>query len=454
MRAVQSLSKAKTGLLKLIVVFRQLRRAQLAELTRQAREGLRQYTVERRLMTNPESSEGSSNPFTTTYTYDFDFSESESLSRFTSGSFAKALLISFGIALKTVVLNSLKISWEAVTFITNLFVYAQKKSVAFVFFLEGAKDTCVSLLMWRRGLLFRPTIHGSILVLASLALIVGSLFKTAVAPQDLTRDAVLAAANTPETIIPQGRPRSEVIKYTVKGSDTLSNIASAYNVSADSIKWANNLTDADSIKPGDTLAIPPVTGVLYVVKEGDSFASIAQKYEADPQTIVDYPFNYIDDSLTLRVGQTLVVPGGKVPPPKPVTRAYASQPIYYAGGSGILGWPVTGIISQYPSWFHPAVDIAAPYGSPVYATADGIVTMAGWGNNGFGNQIHEDTTNGFTIIYAHLSAIYVSSQPGKNTVTRGQEIGAVGCSGRCTGPHLHFQVMRGSQPINPLSLLP
>jgi len=405
-------------------------------------------------MINSESSEGSSNYFTTTYTYDFDFSESESFRKFASVSLAKAVFLGFFSAIKTLSINSIRLSWEGLTFFVNLLLYLQKKTVSFVFFLEQTKDTCVNVLMWRRGLLFRPAIHGGVLVITSLALIVGSLFRTTISPQDFTRDSVLAVANTPETIIPEGRPRSDVVKYTVKDGDALSAIATTYNISIDSIKWANNLTSIDSIKPGDSLTIPPVTGVLHNVKDGDSLTLIGQKYEADPQTIVDYPFNYIDESLALRAGQTLIVPGGKIPPPKPVYRSYANQPIYYAGGNGMFGWPVFGSISQYPSWWHPAVDIAAPYGSPVYAVADGKVTTAALSGYGYGIHMVVDYGNGYTALYAHLSALNVSAEEGKNQVTKGQVIGAIGCTGRCTGPHLHFEVRHNGQAINPLSLLP
>jgi len=386
---------------------------------------------------------------TTTYTYEVDFAqegyEAGSSWLFLATRFLKRLAI-LG---KTLLITPVIIGWEVLKFSACYLFYLQKKAVATAYLLEDLKDLVVRILMWRRGFLFRPTTHGGLLVIVSVAFVVGSLFRSGVAPADFTRDSVLAAQNTPETIIPEGRPRSEIVKYAIKDGDSLSAIASAYSVSVDSIKWVNGLA-VDSVKPGDTLSIPPVTGVIHKVAEGETIAFIAQKYEADQQTIVDYPFNYIDDSLTLRAGQTLIVPGGKIPAPKPVWRVAAKPPLFIAGGSGLFIWPVVGGISQFPSWWHPAVDIAAPYSSGVYAAAAGRVVAATWGS-GFGNYVMIDHGNGYTSAYAHLSAFNVGA--GRD-VSKGQLIGAVGCSGRCTGPHLHFEVRNGGVAINPLSLLP
>lgn len=406
-------------------------------------------------MTNLDSAEGSSSfgrtaSFTTTYTYEADFVQAGYEASSSWLSFAIRVLRTFATSLKVFLFNLLMISWEFLKFSAFYLLYVQKKAVAGIYFLEDLKDLVVRILMWRRGFLFRPTTHGGLLVLASVAFVVGSLFRSGVAPADFTRDSVLAAQNTPETIIPAGRPRSEIIKYTVKEGETIAAIASVYNVSEDTIKWANNLTSIDSVNPGDSLSIPPVTGVIHKVEAGDSIALVAQKYEADQQTVVDYPFNYVDDSLALNVGQTLFVPGGKKPEPKPAYWPARNYPIYVAGGSGLFAWPVRGEISQFPSWWHPAADIAVPYGTPIYAAYGGVVTAANYSRYGYGYHIVTDG-DGYTNMYAHLSDIKVSAG---QTVSKGQLIGAVGCTGRCTGPHLHFEVHRDGVAINPLSLLP
>ncbi len=292
------------------------------------------------------------------------------------------------------------------------------------------------------------------LVLASIALVVGTLFTSSVASQDFSRDQVLVAANTTETLIPEGRPRSEVVKYKVQSGDTVSKVASIYQVNVDTIKWANNLSSVDEIKPGDTLAVPPVSGIVHKVKKGETLSSLVKKYKADAQTVVTYPFNYIDDSLKLRVGQTLFLPGGKMPPPTPLPYAPSgprTYTIFYAGGSGLFAWPVAGSLNQSPSWWHPAIDIGAPYGAPVTASAKGTVVTSGWSNLGFGNYVVIQHPNGYSSAYAHLSSLAVLAG---QVVPAGKQIGAVGCTGFCTGPHLHFEVKRGNNNVNPLSVLP
>ncbi|HEX7730274.1 MAG TPA: M23 family metallopeptidase [Terracidiphilus sp.] len=95
--------------------------------------------------------------------------------------------------------------------------------------------------------------------------------------------------------------------------------------------------------------------------------------------------------------------------------------------------------------FHPGIDIEAPYGTPVRATADGEVTGTTLGA-GYGRQIVLNHGHGVLTLYGHLSAIAVL--PGQR-VTRGEVIGYVGQSGRATGPHLHYEVRINNVPVNP-----
>lgn len=107
-------------------------------------------------------------------------------------------------------------------------------------------------------------------------------------------------------------------------------------------------------------------------------------------------------------------------------------------------------ISTYFSWYHPGIDMPTTYGSPVYAATDGTVSEAGWSNEGYGNTIVVTHANGYWTRYAHLSAISVKTG---QSVSRGSQIGAVGCTGNCTGPHLHFEVHSASSALNPLSVV-
>jgi len=120
-------------------------------------------------------------------------------------------------------------------------------------------------------------------------------------------------------------------------------------------------------------------------------------------------------------------------------------------GSGALIWPVPGgEISQYFSSYHLALDIAAPYGSQVLAADGGAVTWAGWRNNGGGLVVAIDHGNGIVTVYNHLGSISVG--PGQ-AVAKGQVIAAIGCTGVCTGPHVHFETIVGGVLVNPLRYL-
>jgi murein DD-endopeptidase MepM/ murein hydrolase activator NlpD len=100
--------------------------------------------------------------------------------------------------------------------------------------------------------------------------------------------------------------------------------------------------------------------------------------------------------------------------------------------------------------FHKGQDIAAPTGTPVNVTADGVVVVAGW-VRGYGNGIYVDHGNGITTRYGHLSRIDVVVG---QTLKRGDHLGLVGSTGRSTGPHLHYEVRINGEPISPLPYLP
>jgi murein DD-endopeptidase MepM/ murein hydrolase activator NlpD len=118
-----------------------------------------------------------------------------------------------------------------------------------------------------------------------------------------------------------------------------------------------------------------------------------------------------------------------------------------APAAGRLLWPVPGgAISQYFHAGHLALDIAAPYGSQVVAAQSGIVTSSGWRNNGGGYVISIDHGNGLVTVYNHLGSLWVS--PGAY-VAAGQGIAGVGCTGICTGPHVHFEVIVNGIIDNP-----
>jgi len=99
--------------------------------------------------------------------------------------------------------------------------------------------------------------------------------------------------------------------------------------------------------------------------------------------------------------------------------------------------------------FHPGVDLAVPYGTPIYATGTGVVVYSGW-KNGYGNFIEIDHGNGYVTRYGHSSRLLVSVG---DQIKKDQEIALVGCTGRCTGPHLHYEVLLDGKRQNPATYL-
>ena len=120
------------------------------------------------------------------------------------------------------------------------------------------------------------------------------------------------------------------------------------------------------------------------------------------------------------------------------------------------GWPTTGEISSpfglrwNGSDFHPGIDIADDTGTPIMATADGVVTDAGWNSGGYGNKVDIDHGNGIMTRYGHASEVIVHA--GQH-VKRGQVIAYMGSTGFSTGPHLHYEVRVNGEPVNPASYL-
>jgi murein DD-endopeptidase MepM/ murein hydrolase activator NlpD len=131
--------------------------------------------------------------------------------------------------------------------------------------------------------------------------------------------------------------------------------------------------------------------------------------------------------------------------------ATGTSAVLAAPTGAALQWPVpSGSISQYFHSGHLAIDIAASYGNAVVAAEAGVVSSAGWRNNGGGYVVEIDHGNGMRTVYNHLGSIWVVAG---QAVARGQGIAGVGCTGMCTGPHVHFEVIVNGVIVNPLRYL-
>lgn len=242
--------------------------------------------------------------------------------------------------------------------------------------------------------------------------------------------------------------------YVVRNGDSLSEIASMFNVSVNTIIWANNLSGVKDVHPGDTLIILPVSGVTHKVAKGDTLKSIAKKYSGDAAEIAQY--NGLDSGASLVVGSSIIIPGGEVQTAKPAvikssgSKSVGAEP--YLGGSGAAqnGYysnPLPGGLLTQGIHGWNAVDIAASRGTSILAAAGGTVIVSknnGAWNGGYGNYVVITHNNGTQTLYAHMT--HPSVTVGE-TVTRGEVIGSVGTTGETTGPHVHFEVRGAANPF-------
>ncbi|MFZ6035514.1 MAG: peptidoglycan DD-metalloendopeptidase family protein [Patescibacteria group bacterium] len=324
---------------------------------------------------------------------------------------------------------------------------------------EQVKDVIVAFLIVKRGRYSSSFLNTSFLLIVAATFIAGPIIidnsPFAKNVDEKTYSAAVVSYNpyesALETVI-STKPRSSMENYSVRGGDTLESISKKFDISVDTIKWANNM-DGDVIKPGQELKIPPVTGVVHKVAAGDTVYSVAKKYGTDAQAIVNFPFNdFADlDTFALSTGQTLYVPGGAIKPaPAPAGGYFIAQIQAGVKGSSNFIWPSSGIITTYPVWYHMALDIASPASPPVLAADTGTVIYAGCISSGYGCHVIIDHANGYQTLYAHLSS-YIPDAGA--VVNQGQQIGVMGSTGRSTGTHLHFEIRSGGTLLNPLNFL-
>ncbi len=233
--------------------------------------------------------------------------------------------------------------------------------------------------------------------------------------------------------------------YIVRSGDSLATIAQMFNVTSNTVLWANDLKSAKDLKVGQELIILPISGIKYIVKKGDTLASIAKKYNGDVEEIRD--FNNMPPSAVISVGDEIIIPDGEVAV-SASGGATVSKPAAGKTASGYFIRPTKGIKTQgLHGKYKTSVDIGTPVGTPVYASAGGkvIVSKNSGYNGGYGVYVVIQHDNGMQTIYAHLSSADISTGA---KVSQGDLIGKTGNTGRSTGPHLHFEIL-GTKNWNP-----
>lgn len=197
------------------------------------------------------------------------------------------------------------------------------------------------------------------------------------------------------------------------------------------------------------VAVQPTSVAVQAAPPTSSTYPVASPSVAPPSSPTSLPTPASRPSPTATALPTPVAINAEATPLPPPSTSTPS-PISQRSLPLLDGWPVVGTITQFFSLAHPALDIAAPYGSAIAAVRDGLVVWAGWRNNGGGYVVEVEHGDGIITGYNHLSAIWVGVG---QTVSAGEGIGAIGCTGLCTGPHVHFTVLVGDFYVDPLIYL-
>jgi len=164
----------------------------------------------------------------------------------------------------------------------------------------------------------------------------GSFFES---PNLLLQASAFIATSNPSTITFLGDQRSGTITYTVQPGDIPSLVAASLGISTNTLLWANDLSPWDYIKPGQELAILPVSGIKHIVKKGETLKKIVDKYKGEIENTIE--FNGIPADGTLAVGEEIIIPDGKKPVYYYPTQSYAttySFPAPYSGISHRFPW--------------------------------------------------------------------------------------------------------------------
>jgi LysM repeat protein len=240
----------------------------------------------------------------------------------------------------------------------------------------------------------------------------------------------------------------QISAYVVREGDSLASIAKMFDVSVNTILWANSIARGTKITVGQTLAILPVSGVQHTVKKGDTIASISKKYKGDVDEIVSY--NGLVEGELLPVGSLVIVPDGEIAvtvvKTKPATSKVrgASGPSY----DGYYRAPMASYRKTQGLHGYNGVDLVSHDGIGAYvmASAAGTVIIARQGgyNGGYGNYVVIKHGNGTQTLYGHLKGVAVSAG---QYVAQGQLIGYEGNTGRSSGTHLHFEVRGARNPF-------
>lgn len=261
-------------------------------------------------------------------------------------------------------------------------------------------------------------------------------------------------------------PPSAEVEHVVKPGETLGGIALRAQVPRVLIIEANGLKPPYAVKAGQKLSLPRTRH--HVVQPGETGFDISYRYGVPYDSIAVANGMQPDDPL--HVGQKLLIPSvmakpAAVPAPKPVAEkpgaddesdeinraVHGASSRREGQAAPTFAWPVAGKVvrgfaPRDSANYHDGIDIVAPHGAPVRASAGGEVIFAGKEPESFGNLVVIDHRNGWQTAYGFLDRLTVAKG---DTVRAHERIGLVGHSGRAKGDEVHFEIREANQPVDP-----
>lgn len=267
----------------------------------------------------------------------------------------------------------------------------------------------------------------------------------------------------------------KIVAHTFSANDNLEKLGELYNLSIQTIKFNNKIKDGEIPKIGQILFIPWSNGYIYNTTEEINSGELAKFYKIDEKLLISENRAFWDEKTgKFPKDKLILIPTTNFDQITEFTNAekvrrenleksdkQRTQMLNYTAVSGKntsaksnpfgFIWPTVGSISRCVQPGHIACDIANFNSPPIYSVQDGTILASGWKDGGFGYMTLIDHGNGVQTMYMHMSEVYTKTG---QKVKQGQSIGKMGCTGNCSGAHLHFEVRVNKIQQNPLLYLP
>jgi murein DD-endopeptidase MepM/ murein hydrolase activator NlpD len=344
-------------------------------------------------------------------------------------------------------------------------------------------------MFWGRGNAYKNAFHIIIVIMTVLLVQTGLITRSDDSDQVKALDVnygiygnsdLLLQGETISTVVAVDRVANfKVTTHVVGKRETLEGIAKRYRVSENTIIWANedkiDYYDRNVIT-GDRLKIPQIDGVLLALDKNDTLKTVLKKVNNGNRFDVIEINELVGPKYSLKGKKSVFIPGATKdpPPPKyddprgtaPSNEGYIPSP--YSGAAigglpaGFFDDPLThpgcagygysrGYRPGTPPYGHTGVDLTKAGGCPIRAAGAGTVTFAGWGMYGTGIAVTIDHGGGVITSYYHGSEVWVN--PGQR-IDKGDLIMQMGCTGNCSGTHLHLTMKLNGTIIDPASYIP